>query len=227
MRNHLFLYNEDINGKISEHPEFAFAADGIDEMNKNMKALNGGKPHQPIYKVRTYEPKGNKFNVGITGNKKDKYVETAKGTNLYFAIYQDLSGNRKYESIPLNVVVERLKQSAIPVPEKLTDLQKNEDIPLLFFLSPNDLVYVPADGEFENNSLDHLKNLTREQSKRIYKFVSCTDGEAHFVPHNYAAPIVKNEMGSNNKSQNDINGLQIKKVCIKLKSDRLGNLIKA
>jgi CRISPR-associated endonuclease Csn1 len=40
-------------------------------MNKNIVALNNGKGHQPILKVRTYEPKGNKFNVGSSGNKKD------------------------------------------------------------------------------------------------------------------------------------------------------------
>lgn len=78
-------------------------------MNKNIVALNGGKFHQPILKVRTFETKGNKFNVGVTGNKKDKYVVAASGTNLYFAIYLNKDGKRTFETVPLNIVIERLE----------------------------------------------------------------------------------------------------------------------
>jgi CRISPR-associated endonuclease Csn1 len=46
--------------------------------------------HQPICKVRVAETLGNKFQVGNTGNKINKYVESDKGTNLFFAIYQDV-----------------------------------------------------------------------------------------------------------------------------------------
>ena len=49
--------------------------------------LNNGNFHQPIYKVRTYE-QADKFAVGQTGNKSTKFVEAAKGTNLFFAIYE-------------------------------------------------------------------------------------------------------------------------------------------
>lgn len=49
---------------------------------------------------------GNKFQVGQTGNKKDKYVEAA-GTNLFFAVYEDKNNKRSYETIPLNEVIER------------------------------------------------------------------------------------------------------------------------
>ena len=72
MLNHLEKYNEIKDGKIIEHPELAFSPDGLDEMNKNILQLNDGKFHQPIYKVRSYETKGNKFNVGTTGNKGQK-----------------------------------------------------------------------------------------------------------------------------------------------------------
>jgi CRISPR-associated endonuclease Csn1 len=37
---------------------------------------------------------GSKFQVGQTGNKKDKYVEAAKGTNLFFAVYEDKNGKK-------------------------------------------------------------------------------------------------------------------------------------
>ena len=85
--NHLEKFNEiDDKGKIKERPDLAFSEDGIVEMNKYIQELNGGKKHQPIYKARVYETLGNKFAVGQTGNKKDKYVEAAKGTNLFFAV---------------------------------------------------------------------------------------------------------------------------------------------
>ena len=37
-------------------------------------------------KVRVYE-KADKFAVGAAGNKGSKFVEAAKGTNLFFALY--------------------------------------------------------------------------------------------------------------------------------------------
>lgn len=216
---HLAKYNEHKEGKIIEHPELAFSPDGIDEMNKNIISLNGGKYHKPVIKVRTFEPKGNKFNVGTTGNKKAKFVEAAKGTNLFFAIYQNSEGKRSYESIQMNIIIERQKQGLIPVPEIN---EKGEQ--LLFHLSPNDLVYVPKEEEiFDQLSDIHLR-LHQNQQKMIYKFVSCTENEGHFVPNYYASPILKNELGSNNKNQNALNGIQIKSVCWKLEVDRLGNI---
>ncbi|HLA57507.1 MAG TPA: HNH endonuclease domain-containing protein [Puia sp.] len=183
MLEHLKVYNEEKNGTPIERPELAFSPDGLDKLNKNIKELNGGKSHQPIYKVRTYEPKGNKFNVGTTGNKKDKYVEAAKGTNLFFAIYQDENGNRIYNTIPLNIVIER-----------------------------------------QNISYINFEKLTKNKVNRIYKLVSCTGNEGHFVPHYYSKEILKNEMGTNNKNQNALDGTQIKMYCIKLKINRLGNI---
>ena len=46
-------------------------------------------------------------------------MEAAKGTNLFFAIYVDENGIRSYETIPLNIVIERLKQGLSVVPEKI------------------------------------------------------------------------------------------------------------
>ncbi len=218
--NHLEKYNSS-DGK--EHPELAFSPEGIEELNKNIKELNGGKPHQPIGKVRVYEPKGNKYSVGITGNKKDKFVEAAKGTNLYFAIYSDKNNKRTYQTIPLNIVIENQKQGLPAVSERYMD-EKGEEYKLLFWLSPNDLVYVPTEEEKENPHTVDFGNLKKEQVKRIYKFVSCTGNEGHFVPVQYAKEILKNEMGTNNKSQNDLNGTQIKSVCWKLNVDRLGKV---
>lgn len=200
--------------------EIAFSPEGIEEMNKNIIQLNEGKLHLPIFKVRVYETIGNKFSVGVKGNKKDKYVEAAKGTNLFFAIYVDENGIRSYETIPLNIVIERLKQGLSVVPEK----NRKEDS-LLFYLSPNDLVYVPIEDERENIHAVNLDQLNNEQRKRIYKMVSCTGSECHFVPYYVASPIVnKVEYSSLNKIGRSLTGEMIKDVCIKLKVDRLGNI---
>ncbi|MDZ7741872.1 MAG: hypothetical protein U5Q03_09020 [Bacteroidota bacterium] len=83
LESHVKNYTD---GNWNERFDLAFSPEGIEEMNNNIKELNGGKEHQPIYKVRVYE-EGNKFAVGETGNKREKFVEAAKGTNLFFAIY--------------------------------------------------------------------------------------------------------------------------------------------
>lgn len=206
-------YNEEKDGKIIEHPELAFTPETIEEMNKNISILNNGKFHQPILKVRTYEPKGNKFNVGYTGNKKHKYVEAAKGTNLFFAIYADENGNRNFETIPLNIVVERLKQGLNEVPEANTKGDK-----LIFSLSPNDLVYVPNEEEINSGVINK-----EYKTNRIYKMVSSSGTQCFFVPYNVANPIMQTkELGANNKSEKSWDGIQIKQTCIKLKINRLG-----
>src|SRR5690606_21848818 len=99
----------------ANNPEIAFSPEGLEDLNKNIALYNNGKMHQPIYKARIFEL-GSKFPLGQLGNKASKYVEAAKGTNLFFAIYQNANGKRSYDSIPLNVVIERQKQGLDPVP---------------------------------------------------------------------------------------------------------------
>lgn len=223
MLNHLLRYSEEKNGKIVEHPELAFSPDGLDQMNKNIIDLNGEKAHKAIYKVRTYEPKGNKFNIGTTGNKKYKFVEAAKGTNLFFAIYKDDQGNRNYGTIPLNIVIERQKQGLSPVPEK-----NESGHPLVFHLSPNDLVYVQDEEEKKNQGPINFEGLNSEQVKRIYKIVSFTGNRLSALPYSVAKSIVdKVEFTQLNKLEFSLERFSIKDFCIKLKVDRLGNIIEA
>lgn len=223
----------DENGKKLLPNEVAFNEEGLDDLNKNIKTLNNGKEHQPIKKVRVFE-EGSKFSLGTNGNRKTKYVETAKGTNLYFAIYQNTDGKRNYTTIPFNEVIERQKQGLSSAPE--IDEKGNT---LLFSLSPNDLVYIPTAEETSNSKDFNFLNLNKEKVGRIYKFVSCSGGEGHFVPNNYAKEIISNENGSNNKNERmlDINKfstvfdekdkpVMIKSVCIKLKVNRLGQIEK-
>lgn len=193
--------------------ELAFSPEGIEDMNKNIEKYNDGKPHQPIYKVRIFEM-GSKFPLGQTGNKKDKYVETAKGTNLFFAVYEDRNGKRNYATIPLNEVIERQKQGLLSVPE--TNEKGNK---LVFSLSPNDLVYTSK--EYDN--IDSI-NGNKEELDRIYKVVSFTGNRLYVIPINVASVIVnKIEYSQLNK----IEFTNEKETLMKLNVDRLGNISKA
>lgn len=201
--------------------EQAFSPDGIDEMNKNIVELNNGKFHQPIQKVRVYE-KADKFAVGQNGNKKAKFVEAAKGTNLFFAVFEK-DGKRSYLTIPLNVMIDCQKQYGKLWKQNVESYLKEKelvekDVKLLFILSPNDLVYLPTENELKNGISNPNKDL-------IYKFVSCTSNEAHFIPSFVANPIVQiTELGSNNKAQRAWNNKMIKETCIPIEVDRLGNI---
>ncbi len=199
-------------------PELAFSPEGIEDLNKNIEKYNDGKPHQPISKVRVFEL-GSKFQVGQTGNKKDKYVEAAKGTNLFFAVYEDKNNKRSYETIPLNEVIERQKQGL-----SVVDLKGTND----FYLCPNDLVYIPSDDELENiNNID-FKNIAKEKNERIYKVVSFSGSQIFFVRQDIATSIVnKAELSTLNKMERAMDGSMIKENCVKLNVDRLGNISKA
>ena len=194
-------------------PKLAFSPEGIMEMNQHIADFNNGSPHQPIIRVRVSEPKGEKYNIGSTGINRKKFVEAQSGTNLYFAIYEDEQGKRSYQTIPLNEVVERLKQGWPPVPET----NENND-KLKFYLSPNDLVYLPTEEE-------QLSNTSKLDNRRIYKFISATRKQAFFLPHSIAS-VLQNKVEYNalNKIEVDL-GVTIKTVCWKLEVDRLGNII--
>ena len=225
------------------NPESAFSPDGIDEMNRNIISLNGGKFHQPILKVREYH-NGTKFALGQKGNKSSKFVKTAEGTNLYFVVYETeiinedtgiISKKRNFATIPLNIAIERLKQGLHPAYD---DINGNEPS---FVLSPNDLVYVPTKKEL----VEGIDILSIDKT-RIYKFVDSYSSTANFIPYPVANIIyslskesakefckkdcfAQNEFGvgsPQSKNQRALTGEMIKEVCIPVKVDRLGNIIK-
>jgi CRISPR-associated endonuclease Csn1 len=100
----------------------------------------------------------------------------------------------------------------------------------LFYLSPNELVYVP--NSEENVNTIGFNNLSKDQVDRIYKMVSCTGYECHFVRADIAS-LIKGydsktkfgELGSLNKQELTMESdNRIKERCLKLKVDRLGNV---
>lgn len=235
------------------NPEIAFSPDGIDEMNRNVIALNNGKFHQPILKVRVYE-KADKFAVGRKGNKAAKFVEADKGTNLFFAIFAMEKPNsetgeteitRSYLTIPLNVMIDCQKKFGKHWHDNIETYLKEQELvepekKLLFILSPNDLVYLPTEQELKNGIVDMEKG-------RIYKMVSCGGTMADFVPTSAASVIfsmnkikqkekygredyfsIQDEFGVGSpKSKNEraITGEMIKETCLPIKVDRLGNIV--
>lgn len=214
-------------------PELAFTPEGIENMNQHIADYNGGNDHKPIRKVRLCEPMGNKFAVGENGSKSMKFAEAQSGTNLYFAIYKTAEDKRSYRTVPMNEVINRLKQGMGPVPD--TDTEGNT---LLFSISPNDLVYVPDDDE--QISAVNVEDIKKE---RIYKFVDSSGTTANFVPYSTSSllynvkkddaadfckgNIVQNEYGMGSlqsKNQKSLQGKIIKDVCLKLTVNRLGQV---
>jgi len=224
--NHLRNY---LDEKGKPNYDIAFSQEGIEDLNKNIVALNNGKKHQPIFKVKMYEV-GSKFSVSEekTSAKNKKYVEAAKGTNLFFTIYWDEEKQkRNYDTVPLNEVISHQKEVAKLPKEIRTPIQpKAEKGKFLFTLSPNDLVYVPTEEEIENPHIVDFNNLNKEQVRRIYKMVSSSGNQCFFILSNVANTIKnKSEFSALNKMEKSIDNLMIKERCWKLKVDRLGNII--
>ncbi len=229
--NHLNKY---LDEKGKPNYEAAFSQSGIKQLNENIEVLNEGKPHAPIYKVPLFEV-GSKFPVSEDAKspKNQKYVEADKGTNLFFAVYwNEEKQKRNFETVPLHQVIVHQKQVASLPTEQRTSVPIKPELGLfLFSLSPNDLVYVPTEEEIENPHLVDLKNLSKDQTNRIYKMVSSTGNECHFIPHHISRLIMKynakqkvGEFGSLNKAEKAITGETIKEKCLKIQINSLGKL---
>lgn len=216
------------------NPELAFSADGIDEMNRNILELNGGKPHKPIYKVRRYES-ANKYSIGQKGCKVKKFVEADKGTNLFFAVYTidkldkrtgDVEKTRVFATVPLNIVIDCQKQYQKEWKKELDKMLKanglvDDAAELQFILSPNDLVYVPTSDELRNGI-----NVDEIDKSRVYKMVSSSGNQCFFINARVANTIVnKEEYSPLNKMERSISGEMIKEICVPIKVDRLGNVV--
>lgn len=216
--------------KCNNDAKLAFSPEGIETMNANIMQLNSGVPHKPIYKVRTYE-KAEKFAVGQIGAKSKKFVEAAKGTNLFFAIYKTQMENgtikRSYVTIPYKTAVD-CQQKGKKDWKVLLDKRLHEEklvmenAELLFILSPGDLVYVPTSEEISNG----INTIT---NSRIYRFVSSSNTDAYFMPVTVASPILnKVEYTQLNKvSRISTEEELIKEICIPIKVNRLGKIIEA
>lgn len=204
------------------NPEWAFSPDGIERLNNNIIELNDGKFHQPVLKVRLYE-RAERFAVGQKGNKKSKFVEAAKGSNLFFAVYETLDTDKKtgetirkrtYSSIPLNVAIDRQKKGLLSAPEDI-----NGNVPA-FVLSPNSLIYLLTNEELQTGEVRGKLDISR-----IYKVVSFTGNRLFVIPYSVASTIKdKCEYSIINKIELTDDKVSIKEYCVPLNVDRLGNV---
>ncbi|OQP51720.1 hypothetical protein A4H97_26270 [Niastella yeongjuensis] len=189
--------------KWNNDPKAAFTGEGMEDLAKTAG--------RPITKVTTYEDSKGKFEI-----RKGQFVEAAKGTNLFFVIYENMqTGDREYETLRLDEVIVA-KANGWPVVKAKEGYRH-------FTLSPNDLVYVPEEGE--NIKMIDWQMEKEKTSRRVYKVVSFTGSQCFFVPHNFSKTIIeKVELGSLNKQEKSLDELMIKKCCIKLRVDKLGNV---
>jgi len=216
LKKHLDGYKT-LNGRPD--PNAAFSGEGYEALTKK----NGG---QPIKKVTTYESKAApiKFN--------GKILETDKGGNAFFVIYKDkntgehidwytppLYSNEEATGKDKGVINRLVNKEPIAEPQEGLEF---------FTLSPEDLVYVPKDGE-DINANDWNGKDKQKVFDRTYKMVSCTGKQCFFIPHNIARALESNdkELGPNNKAEKSWDEKMIKKDCVKIELDRLGNIIKA
>ena len=181
-----------------------------------------------------FQPKGNKFQIGYTGNNDKKYVVADSGTNLFFAIYQTSDGIRKYNTVPLEEVIARMKQGL----NHVNEIDENGNM-LLFYISPNDLVYIPSKDEFVNGIISS-ENIDTE---RVYRFVDSSGTTANFVQNTIANVIyhmkkeeaecfcnngiIQDELGKGSpqsKNQKALTEEMIKDLCIPLTVNRLGEI---
>ncbi|MBD8348067.1 type II CRISPR RNA-guided endonuclease Cas9 [Dysgonomonas sp. HGC4] len=209
-----------------------------------------GKPHKPIYKVRMADVMGAKFSVSEDGQKSTKYVVTDAGSNAFCGVYEIKKGERKFYIPTLKELLNNLKNGENPCPGSHPDFPEYNWI---FNLCANDLVYLPTQDEIDNDNKTPVDIDSLDKS-RIYKFTDGSGTTLNFVPVNFASllygfpknvarknaenlkkehsleytdVLLQNELGlgsPQSKNQNSIDRIQIKKYCIKLDVDRLGNI---
>lgn len=223
---------EDLKNELLKHLEesghdidIAFSIEGIEEYNKKRKA--SGK--FPLKKIPISESGSGKYTVGNKATNKHKWVEAEQGTNLYFAVYKNQEGRRDFEKISLRKAIDRVVQGKDIVPNI-----NQKGYHLEFTLSPNDLVYMPTVNELTVPS--SLSNLNQNQKRRIFS-VNDFSTAIYFTPVNIAGCIIPKEVDMNWDAKNEkisgsfdtktasFEGQQIKVFCIKLKIDRLGNIL--
>ncbi|MCW2119601.1 type II CRISPR RNA-guided endonuclease Cas9 [Flavobacterium sp. 7A] len=227
LKQTIYQTAKDESGKVIPPHEAAFSEEGLDAMNDNIQFLNGGKNHQPIKKVRIFE-ESNKFQLGQLGHKKDKYVETAKGTNLFFAVYQDADKNKKFITIPLENVIENQKKGYNSVPDNYIDEKSQNIYHISQYLSINDLVYIPTIDEIENSHSVDFQNLSKEQITRLYNVNDFSGYTIYFTPNTFSKNIATKELDTSfdSKMSKTYEGDTIKEKFWKLDIDRLGKIKK-
>jgi CRISPR-associated endonuclease Csn1 len=201
LKQHLLEYNND--------PKQAFKGEALEMLYR--------KAPYPINKV-TRKEGGQKIELN------NKLLDGDKGVNQYFLIEikketdkktGEEKNFRKYSTPNFLDCIERLAKG-VPIHDESPDSK-------YIVLSPGDLVYVPEEGE-NLNQIDWNKK--RKIANKIYIMKSSSTSTCYFLPMTVASIIEKGEFESLSKSEKTKEGNQvIKENFIKLKIDRLGNIL--
>lgn len=169
---------------------------------------------------------------------KSLYVKT--GDNYLFAVMEK-DGERIFDLISFFDAVNLLKEEFNQAPDKgafnkdqvfKNYFEEKNNAKLLFTLKQGDPVYMPLPKEEvitdPQSVLFHEFWSNKEaRSKNIHYVTKFSKSKIYFIKHDTANPIFKDkEFGSQNAYET-INGESIKKRCIKLEIDRLGNVTPA
>ena len=219
---------------LTQNPQLAFSADGVEDMNKHIKELNNDKNHKYIYKVKVTQTLGKMFPVAereegkpiVAKNK--QYVCTDKGSNIICGVYKSDEGKTKILAPSLRDVIGTIRNggSMFPITHP-----EDTDFKFKFTLSPLDMVYMPTKEEIDNDNIGNSIDISR-----VYVVNDVNDQKMYFRPFNVAAEIVENEIDLQKDKKGKIIGsrvlktancdnLSIKDNCIPIKVDRLGNII--
>jgi hypothetical protein len=235
--------------------EEAFSVEGILSLNKKLADKRSKKgelrPHTPITSVKIFYRDPNKIKKKKGQEEADDALQklnrnkafnenlyVATGGNYLFAIMEK-NGERIFDVITFYDAANFLKKEF----NKSTDkkgfnkdqvfknyFEEKNQAKLLFTLKQGDPVYMPNENEEvitdpESPLYKDFWNDKIARSENIYYVTKYSGTEIYFIKHSVANTIVeKKEFGSQNACQN-IDGLSIKKYCLKLTIDRLGNII--
>jgi hypothetical protein len=234
--------------------EDAFSAEGILVLNKRLAEKKNKKgeiaPHTPITSIKIFYRDPSK----VKKKKGQEEVEDAlqrldrkkaynnslfvkTGDNYLFAI-MNRDGKRLFDLITFFDAANLLKEEFGKAHDKKLfnkDLvirsyfEEKNKAQLLFTLKQGDPVYMPKEGEeliTDPQSPFYKSFWTNKEmiSSNIYYVTQYSGNRIYFIKHSIADTIIKGkEFGSQNAYEN-IEGLSIKKYCVKLNIDRLGNI---
>jgi len=198
------------NQLVKEAAKEAFSSEGMEALAKK----NGGKR---ITKVTIKEKKSPDSRF------KNYYVEGDAGSNAHYLIH--IKGNKRaFELVQVHKAVERLSKGK-------SLYEPREDCHTVM-LSPGDLVYVPTAEQLEGKTKIDWGD-QKAIASRSYLMTRCPEQSKCFFLHSTVASLLidydakskKGEFGSQNTSQQSLDNLDIKSVCVKVKVNRLGSVV--
>jgi CRISPR-associated endonuclease Csn1 len=207
--------------KLKEALKEAFSDEGLEALDKKIGM-----------KIRSVT----RLDGKIEGSKKiifrDKVVQSAN--NPYFVFYENEQTKERLNFTSISTydfIQKRLKNEPILEPK---------DGFRIVTLQTNDLVYVPTSeecesiktGKSENEVIDWRNKV--HIARRLFRVNDFSKTDIYFKPHTFAKAIKSKELHSSfddkcsrfiNFEHPDNEAILIKDICIKVKVDRLGNIL--